>query len=125
MTNFEKAKEKYTLEDFEKGHTLCMTIYKLKNEKDCGGRTCKSCGKWLAQEYHEPILDNAEHEYLSVVIKPFRDKINYITKCNGGTKAYICINFEDITMHFPSFPKNLIYKGMKANKHYTLEELGL
>ena len=88
------------------------------------------------EEYKEPVLDEKEKEYLSAVIKPFRDKVKYIEKVN---MYFSCNeNYEYIlselggkdkgvinTFTLPYFPKGSMYKGMKAGKRYTLEELGL
>ena len=88
------------------------------------------------EEYKEPILTDKEKEYLSAVIKPFKDKVKYIKKvdmylsCNEnyeyilselGEKGKGVVN----TFTLPYFPKGSMYKGMKAGKRYTLEELGL
>lgn len=78
----------------------------------------------------EEILDEVEREYLSSVIKPFRNKVQYIEK-KGTTgtllpKEYLIISlstFERIDL--PYFDKGIMYKGMEQNKTYTLEELGL
>lgn len=79
----------------------------------------------------KPILDEKEKEYLSNVIKPFRNRIAYIMKCEDFTGEYIeidlkdyCDEIPDIVM-FPYFKKGTMYKGMEVNKEYTLEELGL
>lgn len=82
---------------------------------------------WLEQEYKPPILDDVEKAYLSVVIKPFRKDVVYIEKCifsTGAEYIRICMT-EDETVNFPNFKKGTMYKGMVANKRYTLEELGL
>lgn len=80
------------------------------------------------QEYKEEILDKKEKEYLSAVIKPFRDKISCIIKSERYThdKEYITIviNHEE-DIEFPYFSKDTMYKGMKTDRNYTLEELGL
>ena len=34
--------------------------------------------KWLCEEYKEHILDDVEREYLSAVIKPFRNKVRIL-----------------------------------------------
>ena len=78
----------------------------------------------------EPILDNKEKEYLSSVIRPFRDKVKYIVKSNCFIKDFISIflynDFKDIEgIEFPYFQKDTMYKKMKVDKEYTLEELGL
>lgn len=80
----------------------------------------------------KPILDEAEKEYLSNVIKPFRDKVVDIFKYISlyDVYEYIGITIRDIDknvvyMYFPSFKKGTMYKGMETGKKYTLEELGL
>lgn len=88
-----------------------------------------------------PILDDVEKEYLSNIIKPFRNRVIYIAKSetvktydNPNPKIYECIYimYKDSTkkrnphyMGFPHFEKGAMYKGMEIDKGYTLEELGL
>ena len=82
---------------------------------------------WLEQEYVPKILDDVEKAYLSAVIKPFRKNIKYIAKYTFSTEAEyvkICLNCNDYIV-FPNFKRGTMYKGMKTNKEYTLEELGL
>lgn len=88
--------------------------------------------KWLDAEHIEPILDDEEREYLSAVIRPFRDRVEFISKVvmdyqGGYTDCYICIRFTDSSkdMSFPVFCETDMYKGMKLYDKYTLEELGL
>ena len=84
--------------------------------------------KWLCEEYKEPILDDVEREYLSAVIKPFRKKVKYIAKLNGfsGAKQFIRIIMCDCDCaNLPFFKSGTMYKGMEADKLYSLEELGL
>ena len=75
----------------------------------------------------EPILDDKEKEYLSIFIKPFRDRVKYIAKwyykMTGG--YYIVIRLENENIYLPMFKENTMYKNMKIHKEYTLEELGL
>lgn len=76
----------------------------------------------------EPILDDKEKEYLGNVIKPFRDKIEFIEKIprDYADNEYICICVnEDNYAFLPDFEKGTMYKGMIAHRNYTLEELGL
>ena len=88
---------------------------------------------WLDAEHIEPILDNAEKRYLSAVIRPFRDRVQYIAKiyadsmCAYKVNCYIFIHFNDGSgdMNFPVFQESDMYKGMKSDKPYTLKELGL
>ena len=87
------------------------------------------------EEYKEPVLDEKEKEYLSAVIKPFRDRVIYIKKidvylgCNKYDEYILgeLGNKDDVvdTFSLPYFPKGNMYKGMETNKKYTLEELGL
>ena len=70
------------------------------------------------------ILDEKEKEYLSAVIKPFRDRIEYIKKMED-IREYITIDLKDERLPFPYFDKGTMYKGMELGKKYTLKELGL
>lgn len=80
-------------------------------------------------EIKPEILDKTEKRYLNNVIKPFREDIKYIVKVGNFSDnkleyLKIILKRSDI-MTFPYFDKNTMYKGMKTNKEYTLEELGL
>ena len=91
---------------------------------------CKKCLceslEWLNQEYKDQILDDVERKYLSEVINPFRKKISYIRKSKDFRKKYIKIVLCDgDTMYFPYLANDAMYKGMKLDRNYTLEELGL
>lgn len=81
----------------------------------------------LTLEAEEPIIDDVERKYLSSVIKPFRNQINYISKrkCRGTTEYILIALKEDLPIQFPYFNEGLFYKRMERNKKYTLEELGL
>lgn len=75
------------------------------------------------------VLDNSEREYLSAVIKPFRDNVEYITKfkdrvLNEEFIGITCKGAHDF-IAFPNFKCDTMYKGMERDKNYTLEELGL
>lgn len=91
---------------------------------------------WLDMEHKEPpILDESERQYLSAVIRPFKDDVQYIVKRDGGNSGfeYIVVNYkctyDDAVvsdyLNFPSFEKGTMYKGMKPYRKYTLEELRL
>ncbi len=73
------------------------------------------------------ILDEVEKRYLRNIIRPFRDKVKAISLITAGGKSdcYINIELEDETIYLPDFEINTMYKGMKLEKEYTLEELGL
>lgn len=71
------------------------------------------------------ILDEKEKEYLSAVIKPFRDRVKYIKKISSD-REYINVLLEDgDRLTFPYFEKGTMYEGMEADKKYTLKELDL
>ena len=80
---------------------------------------------------HKSILTNIEKEYLSNIIKPFRDKVISIAKCNCyGDGAYfiqikVIQNNRSEYINLPYFEKGRMYRGMKTNKEYTLEKLDL
>ena len=83
-------------------------------------------------EIHKSILTKKEKEYLSAVIKPFRDRILYIKKRETNQDEYIrvVLNYyasevDDEVILLPSFKKGTMYKGMKIEEEYTLEELEL
>ena len=74
---------------------------------------------------HPPILDDAERRYLSAVIRPFRNKVEYIEKVDVACEEYIHIQLNKDWAFLPHFRTGTMYKGMKPNHGYTLEELGL
>ena len=80
----------------------------------------------------KPILDEKEKEYLSSIIKPFRDRIISIRKYRFNQDEYLGMyikyyaepdDCEMITL--PVFKEGTMYKCMELKKDYTLEELGL
>ena len=88
-------------------------------------------GKLEIIKLPKQILTEEEKEYLGNVIKPFRDRVNYIIKTENSLGEYIAINSRvytgwrlDVTL-LPEFEKGSMYKGMEINKRYNLEELGL
>lgn len=97
--------------------------------------------EFLEQKINIGILDKSEKEYLSAVIKPFRDRVCYIRKERGDNihVQYISIKSkrydydedyvdEDDVYEYvalPYFEKDTMYAGMLPLKKYTLKELGL
>lgn len=79
------------------------------------------------------ILNKEEKEYLSAVIKPFRNKVKNIIKfsCAMNSHSYIEIVYDndtwgkDMAIVMPPFKKDTMYKNMELGKKYTLKELGL
>lgn len=82
---------------------------------------------WMARPYKEPILDEAERKYLSDVIRPFRKKVDTISKFHTvNNMQYIYFQMKDkYGWTLPLFKKGTMYKGMVQGKHYKLDELGL
>ena len=127
---YEEIKHKYQTSNIL--NPSC-SVFKIRTGiDDCSGCHCKECCiksfEWLNQEYKGPILDDVEREYLSAVIKPFRKKISYIRKSKDLSegKKYIKIELcNGDTMYFPYLANDAMYKGMKLDRNYTLEELGL
>lgn len=73
------------------------------------------------------ILDKAEKEYLSAVIKPFKKRIKFIRLEECFTeKVYVHIRLNNYGfISFPMFERGTMYKNMEIGKKYTLKELGL
>lgn len=136
-----KNKEKYNLAHLHiverPGKTKLDYCFKYV-EIEYGGRIIKefSCldaevskkfFEWLEEEYEPTILTEKEKAYLSVVIKPFREKVEYVyKKCSEiDEREYLEISLENGVISFPYFEKGTMYKGMELDEPYTLEELGL
>ena len=136
-----KNKEKYNLNKIviKVAETQCTQtiealyenkiIYKRSYLVDNSFKKVTDFFNWLEQEYKPPILDDVEKAYLSAVIKPFRKRIEYIEKTDNyyvDGKQFLSIGLvTDDHCYLPFFKKGTMYKGMKANECYTLEELGL
>ena len=80
----------------------------------------------------QPILDDIEKKYLGNIIKPFKDRVEWVRKLsspNHKNLEYIKICYQDCThsnvLNFPDFKAGTMYRGMKIGKAYTLKELGL
>ena len=77
------------------------------------------------------ILTEKEKEYLSAVVKPFKDKVKYIVKQQGFKDSerlpveFIIIYVDDEKLILPSYDKDTLYKDMKLAEKYTVEDLGL
>lgn len=105
----------------------------IENCNDClfictdGGDKCvEKSMAWLNSEYNDNVmLTEEEKAYITEVIKPFRDKVTGILKGDNGSE-FIRISVEnDGAFRLPYFKKGSMYKNMKTNKKYKLEELGL
>lgn len=110
----------------------CIKIKCIDCEQNVPGCGCsmKKLTEWANSEYKEPILTKEEKAYLSAVIMPFRKKVKHIVKinlCSSPEEQFIRIVIGNLDfINFPNFNKNTgMYKGMEADKLYSLEELGL
>ena len=100
------------------------TFYKtLPN--DYSGKLVIEKGQVIEKEDKKEILDEVEKEYLRAVIKPFRKRMTCIKKSRYFNYEFIILNLDNDGIFLPSFKKGKMYKGMKEDKEYTLEELGL
>ena len=140
MKNIEKYKKEIS-NLVNKGSSLecsIATVAGIREEKPCFDQVCKECHnkciEWMCSEYNEPILTEEEKtivESMIYVLQKIGCTVKNVTKYdNGRDKAYIGVNYtNEITgacarMTTPWF-KNNKFKGMKADKEYTLEELGI
>ena len=119
--------------DWSKGDYVTLKDNKVVSQSGLSSGVCIedfSTDWW--KEYKEPVLNEKEKEYLSAVIKPFRDRVVYILKveageCNWLISIKIKRYDEDSNEYIdlPYFRENTMYKNMLINREYTLEELGL
>lgn len=97
--------------------------------EECGNKVTKVERPIYKTIYEvRDVLNAGERKWLKNFIEPYKDRIKKIKKIsisNNG-KEFICIyikNGENIKL--PTFKKGTMYKEMKLNKEYTLEELDL
>lgn len=83
-------------------------------------------------EIESPILDDIEKRYLENVLRPFKNRVMYVEKV--AQFGYESIRYRvhlpikkygNMTCELPYFDKGTMYKGMKLDEQYSLEELGL
>lgn len=137
-----KNKDKYDIRHltfhvsrYKNGIVKAIDIYhdakRIEKIKILGGacitQSINAIGNWLEEEYVPEILTEREKAYLSVVIKPFREKVEYVYKIclEIDKREYLEISLENGVISFLCFEKGTMYRGMELNKRYTLEELGL
>ena len=74
----------------------------------------------------KPILDEKEREYLSAVIRPWRNRVMSITKVRVYSRGFfLVIRIEDSDASWLPYFKGGMYEGMETNREYTLKELNL
>ena len=70
------------------------------------------------------ILNEKEIKFLEVAVRDYKDAIDYFIKCYSTcikTIDFICYNGSRFSIPF----NTKLFRGMRANKKYTPEELGL
>lgn len=86
-------------------------------------------GKYEVIKLPKSILTEEERNYLSQVIKPFREKIQHISKLSSKDGESICIDirydWEEDSIILPKFAAGTLYKGMEIGKEYSVKDLGL
>lgn len=79
MLNIEKYKDQILNIHKENWLSIECAIGTVRGVHFPCNQKCNACQllslTWLSEEYKEPILDDAEKDYLSAVIKPFRKKV--------------------------------------------------
>lgn len=112
-------------------NTKGKTFYKKMPNNFTGTMEIKN-GLIIEIEKKRKILDKAEKEYLSAVIKPFKKRITAIYLLDDVTYNFLEIilkrtdntNLDEI-LKLPCFKEGTMYKGMELNRKYTLKELEL
>ena len=86
-------------------------------------------GKYEVIKLPKSILTKQERCYLSSVVKPFREKIQHISKLSSKDGESICIDirydWEEDSIMLPKFAAGTLYKGMEIGKEYSVKDLGL
>lgn len=131
MKNIEKYRDKLL------DRVNVCSWYDYFNSDDDFVQDCKACEerfvKWLFEDSEKPVLDEKERKYMSEVIRPFRKSVIGVCKhffAEDGDKQYISISVRNDSgfseyINLPNFNSDTMYKGMKAEKWYALEELCL
>lgn len=119
---------------------ICINSGSLKNDLKILNQIKKELEENEIKNYAKrkceaaPVLDEVEKRYLKNVIRPFKDRVKSI--CVFRTLDFeeykqvallikIAEDDNDRSLIFPYFTSGTMYKGMKLDKYYTLEELGI
>ena len=89
-------------------------------------------GNYTIIQHTRPILNEDEKKHLSALIYPFRYRILAIAKVCDDLgerieiyhKHYLGVDYGEV-ITLPYFKPGTMYKGMKAYKGYTVDDLGL
>ena len=81
---------------------------------------------------NDELLTQKEREYLKFVFRPFANDILYVRKRQSYViddieyiEAVTCKGGRTASMLFPDFKRGTMYKRMKPEVKYTLQELGI
>lgn len=134
-----ELEEKFMLKDFQHMYKLTEKGLMYWSDNSQIWENSNAIGNLLTGDIEivklqKPILTEKEKEYLSAVIKPFRDRILNIYKfeLSGYEGIGIELKFPKVenrvdvdAMTLPSFEIGTMYKGMELAREYSLEELEL
>ena len=82
-------------------------------------------GEYKVVKIPKQILTDEEKEYLSAVVKPFRDEVKHISKNQYYGEEWIQIRTKSGLALLPSFKEGLMYNGMEVGKEYSVKELDI
>ena len=105
-------------------------VYICYEEDNKWYKVCDAVLSILTGQYEivkKPVLDEAEREHLSNIIKPFRNKLKSIIRLDWYYKSkynYIQIEYDE-DLEQIILKSDTMYNNMKLGKEYSLEELGL
>lgn len=125
------------IDEYKERSEWCISVGEY-NESECNLNVIddlKDIIDAIVGKQGNKILTDDEREYLSAVVKPFRNEVDYIEKIEKDEfehEGQILITFKrEFTatyQHktcFPWFKAGEHYAGMENGVHYRLEELGL
>lgn len=126
-----KFKDLFTNQILEVMMLTNLDANRLKNRKEIGQIEILRVERPIYTEIKEiklRLLDKEEREYLNNIIKPFKNKVSFISKARNmmGKTEYIYIKVEGSPdINLPSFKAGTMYKNMQPFEKYILKELGL
>lgn len=82
-------------------------------------------GEYRVVKIPRSILTEKEKEYLSAVVKPFRDEVKHISKNHYDDEEWVQIRTKQGLALLPPFKEGLMYNGMKVGKEYSVKELDI
>lgn len=73
----------------------------------------------------ETKINDKEKGYLEAVLKPFKERNVFISKRTYDVEEFINIRVDNEETELPNFESGTMYKGMRPEIEYSLDELGL